>query len=517
MQRREFLHATAITTLAGSALLRAAQPKAARPQKPMNILLLMTDQHRPDALSGCGDPLAKTPALDKLAAEGATMREAYCQFPLCVPSRSSILLGRYVHSINTWSNSASPIKGMVSLPQHLRKQGYKTACIGKLHVHRDTKTDWDLSWSAKEFSPAKKLAKDKKTMKFRTLDYPQLGLRLDKKYARYGAPSPYVEKGHMEFAVKDKTIEFLRKNKANPFFVQCSFLKPHAPFQPPKKYWDLYKDVKIPIPKAIEEDNADMHPYLQTRGESWGVSTPTNDEIRDAIRGYYGCVAFCDAMFKEVLDELERLGLAENTLVIYTSDHGEMLWDHGLWHKNCFFDQSVRVPLIMRLPGVVNKGVSSKALVELIDLCPTVLDLAGLQPLKGQQGKSLRALLAGKTKTHRDAVFSEVLYWGHGKMSMIYDGRHKLIAPIGKEGFEELYDRKVDPGEWTNAVAEADKADVLAVLRKKLDALNKLDVRTGNEGNPPKPDEKPTWKKKKKWKDKWKKKSEASKAEAEKE
>ncbi|MFC1736681.1 sulfatase, partial [Candidatus Hydrogenedentota bacterium] len=360
--RRGFLK-TVGGTVAGGALGThigcATSTERVKRDRPINLLFLMCDQHRHNALSCQDDPLAITPVLDKLAASGTLFEQAYCQDPVCVPSRNSILLGRYAHSTGVRSNGGQSTRDLPSFMQVLRGNGYKTACFGKLHVNGRTDLDWDVYNPQKDWPPAE-IEPGKTPIGGSLLGGQPLG-----------QPAPFPEHGHMEWRAKEQTIEFLKENKDIPWAIQCSFTKPHPAFQPPKRHWNMINRDSVEIPEYPKDDLDDTNPRNARFLKQRKLEKPTRDDILDAIQGYYGNVAFCDELFGEVLASLDELGLRGNTLIVYTADHGEMLYAHRLWTKFCFFEESVHVPLILSMPGTIPAGKLDDALVEQIDLFPT--------------------------------------------------------------------------------------------------------------------------------------------------
>ncbi len=439
---------------------------------PRNVLLLMSDQHRPDALGRFGDPLAITPALDSLALEGLSLRQAYCQNPVCVPSRNSILTGRYAHSTGVLSNGYRANRSFVSFAQVLRARGYKTACFGKLHTPGREDLDWDVCSEKGKRPPG---------------TVPPGGVLLEtglnaNNGNRIGAPYPFPESATLEWNAKEDTIAFLKANRSRPWLVQCSFKRPHPPFQPPQRYWNMIDRSKLKVAAPPAGDLKDCNPRYMDGMRRRGMEHLTDEQVRDGLQGYYGNLAFADAMFAQVLKALDDLGLRQNTLVIYTADHGEMLDEHGLWTKMVFFDPSVRVPLIMRLPGVIAGGKETRALVESIDLFPTIMELTG-QPVPATvQGRSLVPLLTGKTDKHRTVVRSEHPNPGarggsYAPTMMQFDGRYKVVDN-GPDLPPELYDHSTDPREFVNLHDRPEHKERLAATLAELRAWVKQDTAT---------------------------------------
>jgi arylsulfatase A-like enzyme len=451
--RREILE------VVGCGLLPSLAPSKP-PRPPFNVLFLMCDQYRPDALNGYGDRNALTPSLDALAASGMSFRQTYCSTPVCVASRNSILTGRFSHSTGVVSNGYRANRSQVSFAQVLRSKAYKTACFGKLHTPGRADLDWDV---VIEREGAHKGPVPPGGVVLAT------GLSTDGKQP-IGAPDPFPENETMEWAAKQNTIAFMKENRDRPWLIQCSFKKPHPPFQPPKRCWDMIDRSKLVIPDNPKDNLADANPRYWASIQRRGMDHLTNAQILDGMQGYYGNIACADQLHGEVLKAVDDLGLRDNTLVVFTADHGEMLYDHRLWTKMVFFDPAVRIPLIMRLPGVIPAGRQTHALVHHVDLFPTLMDFAGFETPKSVQGKSMVRLATGKTDRHRDVVRSEFpndrgtsrreKAAGYDPTMMQFDGRYKLVDN-GPDIPPELYDTKTDPRENVN-------------LRKHLDHQERL-------------------------------------------
>lgn len=463
ISRRQWFRGTAL----GAAGLAGISPGglALTLKRPRNLLFLMTDQHNADTMSCLGDPHAITPTLDGLAASGTSFSQAYCQDPVCVPSRASILTGRYVRSIGTLGNGYATNRELISFPQLLRSKGYKSACFGKLHLVGRNDLDWD---ELKEKTDLKPKIPPGSVMVPGILN----GTK------PVGAPAPYGEEATNEWDAKERSIEFMKKHRDKPWVIQCSMHKPHPPWQPPKKYWDKINRDNFDIPVYPKDDLDDVNPRVSNLLNTRKLHNLPEEKIRDAIQGYYGNVAFCDAMFAQVLKALDELGLREDTVIIYTADHGEMLYAHGLWTKFNFFDESVRVPLIISYPGTVKAGVRSDALVELVDLFPTFMDLLGFETPPEVQGRSLMPVLTGKSAKHRDYVRSEFYYPVQKKaMRMHFDGRFKFIDN-DDEAPPELYDQKNDPREITNIADTDEHREHVKSICKELRTWAKQDTMT---------------------------------------
>jgi arylsulfatase A-like enzyme len=464
--RRNFLGAAAAFPYIGLGQAR---------KRPLNILFLMCDQYRPDAFASLGDRNAITPVLDSLAASGTMFRQTYCSTPVCVASRNSILTGRYSHSTGVVSNSYRANRSQISFAQVLRSKGYKTACFGKLHTPGREDLDWDV-YADREGKAKRRLPEGAVVL--------PTGLSTDGK-TPIGVPDPYPETETMEWQAKQNAIAFMKENRGRPWLLQCSFKKPHPPFQPPKRCWDMIDRSKLVIPRYPKDDLADANPRYWEAIKRRGMDHLTDEQVRDGMQGYYGNIAFADLLFAEVLKTVDDLGLRDNTLVVFTADHGEMLYDHRLWTKMVFFDPAVRIPLIMRLPGVIPERRQTKALVHHIDLFPTFMDFLGFETPASVQGKSLVALATGKTGKHRDVVRSEFPNesgkrrredaGGYEPTMMQFDGRYKVVDN-GSDIPPELYDTKEDPREIINLRKRPEQQERVKRMLAELRAWVKQDA-----------------------------------------
>ena len=433
----------------------AANGRPAGLKKPKYVLLLMTDQHRPDALSYTGEnPYAVTPHLDALKREGVHFRQAYCQNPVCVPARTSLMLGQSCKTTGVYINQQTAPNDVESLPQMFRRAGYRTACFGKLHVHgRGTRRDWDVC-----IDPAKGRWGDgaeeywEGLEPYRVNDNPVLEPSIVSDLP-YGLPWPYSKQGTYDWPTKEFAVDYIRTPKDSPWFMQCSFFYPHPPLQPPQKYWDVIASGELEPPDYPADVLDTKNPKIAERNQRRNWQNPTQRQILDAMIGYYGNLKFVDDLIGQVINALKAEGIYDETLILYTADHGEMLWDHRTWHKGVFLDQSVRVPLIVRYPGFAQNR-SSEALVELNDVMPTVAEVCGIAPPATAQGKSFMPSCVNPDRPHHKMVFSEsssIVDWPQvfKRERMMFDGRFKYINN-GEGVIREVYDHATDPEEMHN-------------------------------------------------------------------
>lgn len=448
-------------TITPSIVVASDAPAARR--RP-NVLLIASDDLNNDL--GCyGHPLVRSPNLDRLAGRGVRFDRAYCQFPLCSPSRVSLMTGLRPDTTRVFdlkTDFRTIIPQVVTLPQLLRNEGYATARVGKLYHFGvpggigtnglDDPQSWDQVINPR--------GRDKDEEHLLTNYTPKRGLGSSVSFlAAEGA-----DEEQTDGMVATEAIKLLERYKQEnkPFFLGVGFYRPHCPYVAPKKYFDLYPLEKIELPKNPPNDLADVPQAAQyTKPPHWGM---TEQQQKEAIQAYYASVTFMDAQLGRVLDALDRLGLADNTVVVFWSDHGYNLGQHGQWKKQSLFEDSARVPLIVAGPGVTARGRGSKAIVELLDVYPTVANLCGAKPPEGLQGKSLRPLLENPDRPWQSAAYTQV---ARGRSVRTDRWRYSEWGPNGRGG-AELYDHENDPHEFTNLANDPAHANEVAELRALL-------------------------------------------------
>jgi uncharacterized sulfatase len=435
-----------------------------------NVLLLISDDLN-NRLACYGDPVAKTPNLDALARSGVLFERAYCQFPHCNPSRSSMLSGlrpRTTRVTNNEDNLYRNIPGVMTLPRWFRTQGYATARCGKIfHLgvptgleSMDDPEAWDFGTPFKDerpYPPKRDSAVNVSTGKKQGLPWTETT----------GGDDDLVDGNFAKTA-----IEWLEKRDSlKPFFLAVGFHRPHLPLVAPAKYFDLYPFDTIKLPPEPADDETDI-PLPARNGSVPGYTiTTTPEQRRAAIRGYLAAVSFMDAQAGRVLDALKRLGLADDTIIVFAGDHGWHLGEHGLWHKRSLFEESARVPFMVFAPGAKGNGRRCAGLAELLDVFPTLCDLAGVPAPGNLQGKSLLPLLDDPHSTLHEAAFTEARrgkeaeYWGRS----VRTARWRYTEWNGGRDGIELYDHDTDPGEFTNLAIDPRHTETLAHLKKLLD------------------------------------------------
>lgn len=464
-----------------------AAPAADRP----NVLFIVSDDL--NTLVGCyGDPLAKTPHIDRLAARGVRFERAYCTFPLCGPSRNSFLTGLYPNSTGILANAQifrQSIPEHVSLPQAFRQAGYFVGRIGKLYHYNvpfsvgtdghDDPASWEL-----ELNPAGVDRREEEPKIF-SLQPGQFGGTL----SWYASPRPDAEHTDGLLAADAEwVLQRCGRDRSRPFFLAVGFFRPHTPYVAPKDpYFGLYPEAAMPVVADVKADQADL-PAAALGSYKKEQDKLTDELRRQALQAYYASISFMDAQVGRVLDALDTNGLADNTVIVFTSDHGYHTGEHGLWQKQSLFEESARVPLIVVAPGISRPGAVAAAPVSQVDLYPTLAALCGVQAPETLQGQSLVALLADPHKQGRGWALSQVGRRG-GKTQPSFFG-YSLRTPRwrytewdeGRQG-RELYDHESDPKELVNLADSADHAATVADLSAKLKAAVATTLPAS--GNPP--------------------------------
>jgi len=481
-----------------ASLFETATAAPASASKP-NVLFIVADDLRPDL--GCyGNRSVHSPNLDRLARDGVVFTRAYCQFALCNPSRASVLTGLRPDATGVLDNGShvrDASAEIVTLPQFFRNHGYHTQGLGKIfHPGRDD----PRSWSAPHWDPQHSSIDTKGEALVREMA------------AYYGAEGRAIVQRRADDAVKAgkslaslsrrdlvgpaweiadvdddalvdgqvarRAIDVLREVKDRPFFLAVGFLKPHLPFSAPKKYWDLYPPEKIDIGSHRPPKDAPacaLHEWSELRA-CFGMprTGPVSaDQARQLIRGYRAATSYMDAQVGRVLVKLDRLGLREKTVVVFWGDHGYQLGEHGLWCKHTNFEIAARAPLIVRAPGRRAVGQQTRALVEFVDIYPSLAELTGLSPPASLQGTSFVPLLDAPSQSWKTAAFTQYLQPGReGIMgrSMRTD-RWRYTEWVNAKGARvglELYDHASDPGENVNVAYAPQNKAVLADASARL-------------------------------------------------
>jgi len=448
-----------------------------------NILWICADQQRFDTISGLNNQHVRTPNLQKLMGESVTFTHAFVQNPVCSPSRASFLTGRYPHTTGLRANGQRIRPNERLVTRILADHGYTCGLAGKMHLspceggRNEERIDdgYQAFWWSHDLSdqwPGKNMwhvwLKDK------GIKWPEAPPRTP----AWGVP---IDPAYTQTAwCSEMAMQFMRQQRNfNPWLMSVNIFQPHHPFWPTKDYFDRYDPDKLPSP-AFHQGELDSKPVYQRvdhQGAYGGtaISFAKTDDLthRKVTAAYYAMIEQVDTEVGRMLKTLEDTGQADNTIVIYMSDHGEMLGDHGIYLKGpYFYDCAMRVPLMIRWPGRYKAGLRSDALVEMVDLVPTLLDAAGIPVHSGVQGRSLTRVLTGQSTKHRDSVYSEhfdssSLYQTPPMAACIRTERHKLTyfhnSPAG-----ELYDLEKDPGEVENLWVSPRAKDIRQEMMEKL-------------------------------------------------
>lgn len=427
---------------------------------PTNVLVIMSDEHRPDALGAAGHPLVQTPALDRLAAEGTRFSSVSCASPLCAPSRAAFATGRYVHETGFWDN-ATPYDGTPETwGHHLAANGVDVATVGKLDFDPDADHGFDA-----------RLPEHR--------DRPDVyGLHRDPVKQRESGRERILAAGpadgsawyeDREEARTEAAIQFLEERAASgndePWVLGLNYILPHFPLEVDREYYELYPESAVDLP--VDYPPGDDHPILEELRYHFDGLDVEEDVLRRTRAAYYGLCTALDGYVGRVLDTLDDLGLADDTLVVYTSDHGEPLGDHGIWWKCCMYEPSVAVPAIVRGPSVEGGQVVDEP-VSLLDLVPTISDAVGVDSYPAWRGQSLLPVVRGEREADPErAVFSE--YHAHGTsrgMYMVHQGDYKYV--YYPENPPQLFHLGDDPDELTNLANDPAHAEVRERLHREL-------------------------------------------------
>jgi iduronate 2-sulfatase len=484
--------ARVVAALIGFVLLPCigyAQPPGQAPPARPNVLLIMSDDLNDDMMT-FGHPVVKTPHLERLASRGVRFERAYTQFALCNPSRASYMTGLRPDTIRVYdlgTHFREAVPDVVTLPQMFTRAGYYAARVGKIYHYGvpsqigtsglDDPESWDhaINPQGVDVDEGAKVA------------FAGPSRALGSSLSYYASPEP--DEAHTDGLVATETIALIEQNRDRPFFIAAGFYRPHCPFIAPQKYFDLYPDLsRMPV-MEFSEMLLRQSPTA-SRGIVWNVP---EDEQREALRAYYASITFMDAQVGRLLDALDHLGLADNTIVVFMSDHGYHLGDHGgLWMKQSLFERSLRTPLLVAGPGVSARGQASRRIVELLDLYPTLADLTGVAPPAGLEGRSLRPLLHDPHAEWNYAAFSQTRRAlasldgrggrggraGGAGPAAAGDGpavgysvrteRWRYIEWDGGRVGQELYDAINDPGEIRNLADVPFYTPVIAEMRQLL-------------------------------------------------
>lgn len=397
----------------------------------LNVLFITLDDLNTSL--GCyGNPLLKTPNIDRLANRGIRFDRAYCQFSLCNPSRVSFLSGYRPETTGVLANNTPPrtrLKDAVFLPEQFRNHGYFTARAGKIaHDRQPDPITWDFTQDVK---PPKE-------------PDPPCPLRKPN-----WCPKDTQDENEPDGRIARRVVKLLRENSGRPFFIAAGFGRPHAPWFVPRKYFDLYPPESIPLPEGKSNDGK------------------TKRERREARAAYYASISFVDAQIGLILDALDQLGLTEKTIIVLTSDHGLHLGEHGVWDKKTLFEEVARVPLILSVPGKP-QGIALSQFVELVDLYPTLTSLCRLETPADLEGSSFAPLLSDSTLAWKKAVFTSSIKSKRNPLEHAVRTDRYVYMERADGTVPRLFDHVTDPGELVNLADSPAYRETLIAMKQLL-------------------------------------------------
>jgi uncharacterized sulfatase len=452
MNRRCFL-AVLLVVVSACAAHAAARP---------NVLLIAFDDLNTNL--GCyGHPLVKSPSIDALAARGVRFDRAYCQYPVCNPSRVSLLSGRRPDATKVMDLVTPPrthLPGAVFLPEYFRQQGYYTAHVGKIFHTGDTEDppSWDLEIRERGKQPPEAEIIRKGQVE-RPLKY---GLTW------YELKTPDADTADGLVARTAAAMLKDRARQAQPFFLGIGFRRPHSPYAAPSKYFAMYPPTTIP--PLVEP--VDHLAGIPAAALTYPLGTPrvSEAERQQVVAAYWACISYADAQLGVVMQALDDLDLWKNTVIVLYGDHGYHLGEHGgMWHKMSLFEESARVPLVIVAPGAKGNGDACTRVVEFVDIYPTLVDLCGLPTVEGLAGTSLRPLLNDPSQPWSQAGYTQVVHGGTMGRSIRTERWRYTEWDDGRAG-RQLYDHDADPHEYVNLAQQPDLANVVAELSQRLRA-----------------------------------------------
>ena len=448
-----------------------------------NILLLLSDEHHYGVSGYAGDPVVQTGALDRLAADGVSFANTHCQSPVCTPSRMSFLCGKNVWNCGAWNNHWTLAPEHRTVADHFSDAGYATCLVGKMHFGGKDQHHGFGRRPYGDFHHGLGHQPDPIDM------FPNSG------GVGYAGVSQIPESLQQEPIVSLEAAAWVEEHCAaepeQPWFMCASYCKPHAPLVCPSRYLERYRG-RVPSVELEADDEAALHPYPTTQRENYAMAELSREQHDLGRAAYWGCVDFLDDCIGMLLWRLEQAGALEDTIIVYTSDHGDMIGNHGLWWKAIFYEEAVRVPFLIAGPGIP-RGVRRDELAALTDLYPTLCALAGLPAPKGIDGVDLSPLLTdGPAEPPRDHIISA--FYGCASMTqrfrsgakgnsmrLIRTERYKYVNTF--EQGDLFFDLQDDPREFHNRIDDPACADEIATLRARLNdgfswelALERIDA-----------------------------------------
>jgi arylsulfatase A-like enzyme len=451
------LYAFVMLAIIGSAVIAQAaddqQPTAssATTGRQPNVLLIVSDDHQAGAMGCAGNPVVKTPNLDRLAGAGVRFSNAFVTIPICTPSRAAFLTGRFGASNGITFFSMRILPGTPTWPSTLAQRGYQTAITGKWHIANDF-GDLGFQWSANVLPGGMGPYENPKLIQ----------------HAGETEADAKVVKGNITEIITDSALRFLNeRDKNKPFFLYVAYTAPHDPRTPPPEYERMYPPDKMPLPPNFKTMPSPDPGTLNIRDEKLLPLPRDPDAVRREVGRYYGLITHMDHQIGRILDTLDKLKLTDDTIVFFAGDNGLALGAHGLLGKQTLHDEGVHVPLIVRNPKLDDGGRTCDAPVYLIDMFPTACTWTGTPIPAGVQGMSLADVYAGKSPNVRDTIFGRYDEGAVQYFRSIRTSRYKLIQ-YNKLGFEQLFDLTSDPRELTDLIDDPAQQAARQQLNQRL-------------------------------------------------
>jgi choline-sulfatase len=448
---------------------------------PVNILIIQCDQLAASFLSPYGNTVVDSPNIDRLAEQSVVFESAYSNFPLCAPSRFSMLSGRLASAVGAYDNGAEFVSSTPTFAHYLRDKGYQTCLTGKMHfVGADQLHGFE-----------ERLTTDIYPSDFNwTGDWTEASMEQSNNDSTFTDAGICLRNVQMEYdeevchrAVR-KIYDLARGKNSRPFMLTVSMTHPHDPYQCTRYQWDRYRHEEIDMPRIGRIDESQMDPYSKRLQIQYGLHKfePSEEQIRTARHAYYGSISYLDDQVGKILDTLRLTGLDSNTAIVFTSDHGDMLGERGLWYKKCFYEGSVRIPFTIRVPGIGPRRVNEN--VSLVDLLPTLIELATSSDPRDvlvthQDGASLVGLMNGDAPDWDNAVYGESLAEGAAAANLMVK-KDKLKYTVSGLDPEQLFDLEADPDEMNNLTGDTKYSESLAELsglahaKWNIDELSRL-------------------------------------------
>ena len=432
-----------------------------------NILLIMTDEHAPMYSGAYGHPLVQTPSMDQLAEEGATFDNAYCNSPLCLPSRMSFMTGRYINRIGAYDNANPLASDEVTWAHMLRAAGYDVVLSGKQHFCGPDQLHGFRAQLARDLHAE---LWTKNGVPRGAADWSKGTPAAEKPWGGVAAAGPGTTlEIEVDDLVEERAIDYLRDpaRKEQPWALNASFIAPHFPLVVPERFFDLYPLDEIDLPEIPRGHLESQHPVHKRMRSMFGAVDFPEDQVRRARVGYYGLITYLDEKIGRLRQVLEETGQRDNTVVVHFSDHGEMNGEHGMWRKSSFYEASSRVPLQVVWPGTIAAGQRIGEVVSLVDLVATIVDIAAAKNVVPLDGDSLLGLMQAHREGWKDEAFGEYLAHGVARpTAMLRRGRYKLNYSLGDA--PELYDIVADPNEFDDLAHDEAHASTRAGLQDRL-------------------------------------------------